>query len=72
MQIGGRWTAICPLIFEWRVVTDLDHAGWSEAWDFKTATEAQQAMLAWDGVGDLPGPWLKHRPSERRGPGVEL
>jgi hypothetical protein len=34
--------------------------------------DALEALAAWDGQGDPPGPWIKEKLSERSGPGADL
>lgn len=37
---------------------------------YENYRDAQNALMAWDGEGDPPGPWIKEKPSGRLGPGA--
>lgn len=38
---------------------------------YPSAREAAEALLAWDGNGDPPGPWIKEKVSERANPALQ-
>lgn len=37
-----------------------------DRWTYRTGGEALQVLLSWDGDGDAPVGWIRHRPSNRR------
>ena len=39
--------------------------GYKARYCYPSAKDAEQALLAWDGAGDPPGPWIKEKVSER-------
>lgn len=38
---------------------------------YESFADAKHALATWDGKGDPPGPWVKEKLSERRGPGAK-
>lgn len=48
----------------------LDEGGWQRRYCYESRKDAVEALIAWDGAGDPPGPWIKEKPSDRLGPGL--
>lgn len=61
----GQVCGVKPLVFHWTVHVDLDSVGYRDRWCFQTEDQANTALAAWDGVGDMPGDWHKHPTSGR-------
>lgn len=57
------------MMFTGALMVGIDAAGYKRRFCYRTAHEAAEAMLKWDGVGDPPGMWIKEKPSDRNGPG---
>lgn len=65
----GSLCGIASMIYTTGLVCGLDDTGWSRRYCYKKKQEAIEALLAWDGRGDPPGPWIKEKPSDRLGAG---
>lgn len=59
-------------LFTCAIVTGLDRFGYFGRYCYESRDEALRAHLAWDGLGDPGGNWLKFKSpvGERLGPGV--
>jgi len=60
-EIPGR--GLCGLkrfMFTSAIVYGLDADGYTGRWCYELA-EAKAAFLEWDGIGDPPGDWIKHK-----------
>jgi hypothetical protein len=62
----GRWIGLMQMNFTTGLFTGLDETGYSSRYCYELRHEAFLATLVWDGQGDPPGPWIKHK-----GPGVD-
>jgi len=58
-------------MFNTELARGLNHAAATkdEVYYYEHAEDAIAACFTWDGVGDAPGPWIRHLPSNRRRPG---
>jgi hypothetical protein len=73
----GTWGALQPMAGGgcglYRIV---DTTTWAEYWSFISLGAAVSALMSWTGVGDPGGDgdagFIKHKPSQRLGPGAEL
>jgi len=69
-EIAGRgWCAIMPMLFTTGLFYGLDTFGPAGRYCYANREDAGEALEKWTGDGDPPGPWIKEKPSERRGPG---
>lgn len=59
----GRVIGLFPFLFTTGLVVDIDERGNYNGGRYCYAKrhEALQALMQWDGVGDPPGPWIKHK-----------
>lgn len=66
---GGRWAAVCPLIYTHAIVTGRigDRTGYDDRWCFSSREQALAALDAWDGAGEPMG-WHRNPASGRRRP----
>jgi hypothetical protein len=61
-EIPGRgWCGIEPMLYTWGLFYGLDEWTREGRYCFKCLTEAKAALKEWDGVGDPPGDWIKHK-----------
>jgi len=60
------WCGVHPLLYHWTVHYGIRHSGIDGRYCFKTEAEAREALIEWQGDGDIPGRWHKHPPSGRR------
>jgi hypothetical protein len=58
-------------MFTTGIFVGIDEWGWQRRYCYENFDDAVAALAAWDGSGDPPGPWIKEKPSDRRGPGSE-
>jgi hypothetical protein len=59
---NGRIAGLLPMIFTVGVAVDVEADGtYSSRWCYPDLASAAQGLLDWDGTGDPPGPWLKHK-----------
>lgn len=58
------------MIFTTSLTVGLDEWGYERRYCYERFEDARDALVAWDGIGDPPGPWIKEKPSDRRGPGA--
>lgn len=67
----GRTIGIQRLLYHWTLhVTSLAHpdleaSGYAERYCFQHFSGVVIAFAEWDGIGDPPGGWNKHIPSQR-------
>lgn len=66
----GEVVAIMPMLFTAGLFCGVAENSYSRRYCYENLAEARAAMLAWDGNGDPPGPWIKEKPSDRLGPGA--
>ncbi len=57
---------IKPFMFTFGICTKLDWTGYDQRWCYESALNAALALARWSGIGDPPGPWLKHKGSADR------
>lgn len=68
----GEWIGVQKQLFTTGLfVIAADGSGWRTRYCYEYSIDAIIACLEWDGVGDPPGPWVKQKPQERQGPGLE-
>lgn len=67
---GYSWLASKPekglcgiysFIFTTAIVAGIDETGYKERWCYPCMADAKEALQQWDGVGDPPGDWIKHK-----------
>src|SRR6185295_6994894 len=56
----GRWIGTHRAVAH-RLFVRLHRFGYEECFDFPSSYGAIEAARAWDGLGDPPGPWIKHK-----------
>ena len=66
----GSLCGVMPMLYTAGLFCGLDAYGWQRRYCYEHQQAAIDALLAWDGRGDPPGPWIKEKPSERLGPGA--
>lgn len=66
----GSLAGLYQMLFTTGLFCGLDAYGWQRRYCYERHQDAINALLAWDGRGDPPGPWIKEKPSERLGPGA--
>lgn len=72
-MVPGR--GVCgsqEFMFTGGLVYGLHEAGYVGRYCYGTMGEANEALAAWDGIGDPPGAWIKLKGAdgERTGPGL--
>lgn len=60
------WCGVHRLLFHWTVHYGISEYSIEGRYCFQTESMAWEALLAWDGKGDMPGRWHKHPPTGRR------
>lgn len=63
-EVPGR--GLCGLqqfVYTWGLCYGLDEHGIAGRYCFDCRFEAVQALFEWDGTGDPPGRWIKHKGS---------
>lgn len=69
---SGEWLGVQKQLFTTGLfVIDADGGGWRTRYCYEHSIDAILALVEWDGEGDPPGPWIKQKPEERQGPGLE-
>jgi hypothetical protein len=66
----GVIAGIMPQLYTCGLFVGLNESGYSRRYCYATKQQAVEALDAWDGNGDPPGPWIKEKPSDRFGPGA--
>lgn len=66
----GEVAGLRQMLFTCGLFVGLTEDSWRTRFCYETRTAAQDALDAWDGRGDPPGPWIKEKPSDRLGPGA--
>lgn len=66
----GLFCAIHDQLFTTALVCGLTMFAYQRRYCYEKRQYAIDALLAWDGRGDPPGPWIKEKPSDRLGPGA--
>ena len=67
----GRWIALLGMVYTRSLVVGINDDGYKERYCYGTTDEAVIGLVNWDGKGDPQGHWVKHKPSERLGPGAK-
>jgi hypothetical protein len=72
---NGEWLALAPMMFTTGLClvaepdpSDQVSNGLRTRFCYEHARDAEAAFLAWDGVGDPPGNWIKQKPEDRLNP----
>lgn len=63
----GRWAGVQRLIFTWALCYGLDQKGNNGHYAYERLQAAMEALHTWSGVGDPPGPWIKHKGRDSTG-----
>lgn len=66
------FVGLLPHCFTVGLFCGLTIEGCAGRYCYPTLCDAIDAIQEWDGSGDPPGPWIKHKPSERLGPGAKF
>ena len=64
----GETAGVMDRIYTAGLFVGLSVIGWRTCFCYETRAAAEAALQSWDGHGDPPGPWIKQKPEERRGP----
>lgn len=67
---GGKWVGLHPQAFTTGLFVGLTETSYERRYCYEKFIDAFEAIQAWDGKGDPPGPWVKEKPSDRLGPGA--
>ena len=62
----GRMIGLHRLLLHWTIHVGIDDVGHEDRWCFLDFFDALDALVSWDGEGDMCGPWHKHPKSGRR------
>jgi hypothetical protein len=57
----GRWIGLMQMNFTTGLFTGLDETGYSSRYCYEKWAEALTDFAVWEGQGDPPGPWIKHK-----------
>jgi len=66
----GRVIGVLPQFVTVGLFVGLDADGYSSRYCYEHSLHALVAAKTWDGVGDPPGPWVKHK-GTHNGEGVD-
>jgi hypothetical protein len=68
----GQLSGLMDYLFTCAIVVGLDATGYRGRYCYPSRAAATQAFVAWNGIGDPGGPWIKYKGSggERLGPGA--
>jgi hypothetical protein len=64
----GVWVGIRPMLYTTGLFVGLDETGYVSRYCYEHFRDAVTDCLSWTGVGDPPGQWIKHKPSNRMNP----
>ena len=67
----GKWAGVHDQWANASINVGIDRTGYATRYCYETRQLAEAALLAWDGTGDPPGPWIKQKPQDRHGPWYE-
>jgi hypothetical protein len=62
---NGTWIALTQSLFTLDLCEGLDETGWRQKWMYEDRAAALTDFATWNGEGDPPGLWTKHKPSDR-------
>jgi hypothetical protein len=68
---GRGYCGVRPMIYTTGLFYGITRDGNEGRYCFNTFREAEESLILWDGKGDPPGNWLKEKPSNRLGPGIQ-
>lgn len=71
--LGGKLAGVHRMVYTAGLFVGLTDTGVEYRYCYPNVRTALQALDAWDGAGDPPGPWIKrkgHPDGERLGPGA--
>lgn len=57
--INGVPCGIFKFLFTWGLCVGIDQEGCEKRYCYEHATDAEAALMSWDGQGHPPGPWIK-------------
>jgi hypothetical protein len=63
------WCGLRTMFATTGLFCQIDETGYRRRYCYADFYEALEALGAWTGEGDPPGPWIKEKPSDRCGPG---
>lgn len=66
----GKLAGLHPQMFTTGLFVGLQKDWYERRYCYEKFIHAYEALQAWDGKGDPPGPWIKEKPSDRLGPGA--
>lgn len=70
---GHGLCGVLPMAFTYGLMLGLTETGYESRYCYEHRDDAIHALAIWDGTGDPPGPWIKHKglkTGERIGPGA--
>lgn len=57
----GDWVALQQMFFTVGLFVGLDETGYASRYCYPDVGSALSGLLEWSGLGDPPGPWIKHK-----------
>ena len=67
---NGMLAGVRQQLFTAGLFVGITESQYSRRYCYEDVATAVAALVAWDGVCDPPGPWIKEKPSDRLGPGA--
>jgi hypothetical protein len=58
---SGEWAGVQRMMFTVALLVGLDEFGYRTRFCYPLGMPAIEALAAWDGHGDPPGPWIKEK-----------
>lgn len=58
---SGEIAAVARFLFTFDLLLGCDETGYRTRFSYESMHDALEALLAWDGAGDPPGPWIKEK-----------
>ena len=68
--VNGHLCGVQRQLYTVGFIVGLTDDGYQRRYCYERREDAIHALLAWDGKGDPPGPWIKSKPDDRLGPGA--
>jgi len=69
----GPVIGVCPMWSTFGLMVGCDDGSYQSRYCYEDAADVAIAFRQWDGTGDPPGPWIKHKGAgraDRLGPGA--
>lgn len=66
----GTVIGVQRMLFTWSLLVEIGVWEYERRYCYKYHDDAIEACMSWDGKGAPPGPWIKEKPSGKKGPGA--